>query len=353
MHVDKHFWAVKIHWTGDYIDQFSLYQLSEIENWEVVGYTHVRTIEMRTKSVDDGIQELFGVVPSHYVKFMHGENEWRVYHNHDGIWDSRQYDISHYKGYLYLLISKCGLWEYHDEMFIEAWGHVDNDEKPIIIKVKDIEDVFYSIPSFENGQSMEERQDVFVPIVPHQEYFPDLGIDVIEMNEIYKTTEAETGLFIFWVDKENEMYKIGFRDGDVIKSITRMSSKKTYRTACLEDLKFALEKIYPNEQLLITYSRDGVEGTRLLKEIKFSRKKFEHFQKLQYVRKAIFDIWLDVQYLKLGYPKGNEKKMEEYEQIHLWVDDSGTLKMKSPGSLNNVTFELDNKGNIVLKYGQQ
>lgn len=348
MHVDKHFWAIKIHREEEWIVSFSLFQLSEIDNWEMVGHTHVKTINMKTQSPEEGIMRLFGEVPSHYVKFTHGNDEWRIYHNHrvTGVSD---WDISHYRGYLYLLASRCNLWKFHDEMYLEVWGHGLNDEKPMIIKVKDVEEIIDTMPVFYNGQPTE----VFVPIVPHQESLPYLGVDVLELNDDYAVGNDTSGLFIYWIDPDCEMYKVGFRTGDVLKSVMKMSSKKIFPTRCLDDLRFAMEDIYGNEQLLITYCRDGVEGSRLLEKIDFKERKYEHFQSIRLMRKLVFDIYLDIQYIKLRYPTGYSDKMEDYGEISLWVDDTGCLKMKSPESVSHVKFELNNNGKIVLRYEQQ
>lgn len=352
MHVDKHYWAIKISWSDEnWIESFSLYQLSELNNFEIVGHTHVKTIKLRTQNPNDGIQKLLKTLPSHYMKFKHENDEWRIYHNHQAILDMDDQDITYLKGYLYLVASKCHLWNFHDLLFVEVWGHGLNDEKPQIIKVKDVEDLLYHIPEITFGQ---EKYDVLAPIVIHRELFPDLGIDVVEMDKKYKNGEDFKGLFAFWVDKDGELYKHGFRECDVIKSITRLNTKKVYKTQCLEDLKFALEKItFPNEKIKIDFVRGEKEMSLTLNRIPFTERKFEHWQKLEKIRKAIFDIWLDIQLVKLGYPAIADDRMTDYKNIFFWVDENMDLHVKQPEATKHLDFNLNEiTGNLEIWKGQ-
>lgn len=352
-HIDKHFWAIKIHKAGDWCESFSLYQLSEIESWSRVGSTHVKTINFKTQDVDEGIKKIIQNPPSHYYRFEQGDDEWRVYHNHQAILDMDDLDITYWKGYLYLLVSRCNLWGFHDLTYVEVWGHDHNDEKPVILKLEDIKEALYHIPEINFGQHGEDTFDVLVPITVHRDLFPDLGIDVVEMNARYDSGDVFQGLFAFWVDKESELFRLGFREGDVLKSITRLTTKKVYPMTCIEDLKFALEKImYPNEKLKINYVHDGVDRSLVLDKIKYTERKFEHWKSLEKIRKAIFDIWLDIQWVKLEYPSIADDRMKDYKEIWFWVDDEMKLNVKQPATISHLKFDLNNNGKLILTYEQ-
>ena len=291
------------------------------------------------------------------------------------------------KGLVWRRKSYCYLNKWHDLDYMYKKGHPYNSKLPEITEVKmsDIikyNEVMYDV--FEPEFHKLPKYDINSPVVDVTRQIPDLGINVVEVDESTPVGKDKLtyGLFIYDMDKDSTCYEQGMKIGDTIVGITRTLVKKPIdwkpshldyeddddygytSIKTIDDMFDFFNKIHVNENVVIhVYREDKYLDFKM--NIKFVKTRIKIFDEPRIVIRRIPDMEIVNEYLYMYYYDSNDWLTRSYEGFDMEVkfktfDDEGNdmsgetedgqLVVSLPETIMGTKYEIDNEGNLVILY---
>ena len=303
---------------------------------------------------------------------------------------STLYYITDLKAFLWKKRDYCNLWRYHDFEYMYSQGHPYNVESPEIIRIYDTPDdleryseILYNMIC-KDHQGFNTVHDVAAMVIKRVVKSPDLGLEVIQLNDYYKCKYSEdfiqtTGLFVFRIEKGSTCETAGLMEGDVIVSIQRPELEKvpsrwkpqhldyedeymynedvpahayfrTFQIKTVDDAMSFFKNVHENERLIFNIIRDG-ERMDVEVVVPFTPKLSARFENPKVVVKTIPKFEINDTNLVIRYDDPNDPTDRVYLRMKGGVDiGEGDLFLEIPDTVIGVRFYIDENGNLAVDY---
>ncbi|MCM1217980.1 MAG: PDZ domain-containing protein [Lachnospiraceae bacterium] len=200
----------------------------------------------------------------------------------------------------------------------------------------------FKLYNFTNSES-KKKFDIYTPNPVLRKHIVELGIEIID-----ETIGVNKGVFILEVSKDSPAENGGLAAGDFIKYIKRKNGV-TYNINDVNDYKHVLAQLKDKEVIHVGVLRnDNVLDRTIIVESVI--RKFTKYTTSRLLMKSVPDFFLKLNNLCLKYKDEDEHLFTSYFKIHTDVED-WKLKMYIPKELDNIIFNIDNKGNLVVYNG--
>lgn len=200
----------------------------------------------------------------------------------------------------------------------------------------------FKLYNFTNSES-KKKYDIYTPNPVLRKHIAELGVEVID-----ETIGVNKGVFILDVSKDSPAEKGGLVAGDFIKYIKKKNGV-TYNINNVNDYKHVLAQLKNKEVIHVGVLRGEYELDRTV-IVESVIRKFTKYTVSRLLIKSVPDFFLKLNNLYLRYKDEDEHLFTSYFKIHTDVED-WKLKMDIPEELDNIIFNIDNKGNLVVYNG--
>lgn len=275
--------------------------------------------------------------------------------------------------------------EEKDKIEVEIHEKINQEYMKNVLKYNEI---MYDV--FDPNFHKLPKYDIHVPSVEVNKLIPDFGISVVELDMFTPVGQNKLsyGLFIYDIDTSSESYSAGLRIGDTIVGITRTRVEnhnpnlwkkygyshldysddfENYRLThvhTINDMFNLFNKFIKNEQIILHVYRED-ELVEVKMRVPFRKMKVKILENPRIVVKRVPDMRIVKRDLYMFYTSTDDYLFRSFEDLTCEIqfkefDDEGNettknvidgqLVMDIPDTVVDVSFEIDNEGNLVLRY---